>query len=71
VSPPEHVIGPAHSTQQVPEVPVQLSCPAQEWAPEQVVLQLVPLQVMGEEHEWSPEQTSSQLPEHETGVWQL
>jgi hypothetical protein len=71
-SPPLHALGPAHSTQQLPEEAVQLRCPAQEYCPVQVVLQLVALQVMGEEHEWLPEHTSSQsVPLHETGVWQL
>jgi hypothetical protein len=64
-------LGPAHETQHVPELAVQLRAPAQEWVPEQVVSQVDPLQVIGEEHEWSPEQTSSQSPEHETGDWQL
>jgi hypothetical protein len=71
VSPPEHVLGPAHSTQHVPAEPVQLKCPWQEWAPVHTVSHVGPPQVMGEEHEWSPVQVSSQSPEHETGVWQL
>jgi hypothetical protein len=56
----------------VPEVAVQLMCPAHEWLPEQVVSQVVALQVIVWGHEWSPVQTRSQLvPPQLTGLWQL